>query len=62
MVRTVADFAAAHETGGMLILDPTEHLGQAAVWFDSGAEGVYFRSGDSCRHDRSHGNLRESRL
>jgi chemotaxis protein methyltransferase CheR len=29
--------------GGLLILDPAEHLGKAGQWFSKGMEGVYMR-------------------
>ena len=29
--------------GGLLFIDPTEHLGNAGHWFDSKADGVYLR-------------------
>ncbi len=29
--------------GGLLIVDPTEHLGKAGHWFSPGGQGIYFR-------------------
>jgi chemotaxis protein methyltransferase CheR len=44
----VERLASLLEPGGLLILDPTEHLGKAGHLFTPGADGVYWRRRLSC--------------
>ena len=45
----VAGLASLVAPDGLLILDPTEHLGKAGHLFTPGADAVYRRLGTSCR-------------
>ena len=42
-LERVVSMASLLAAGGLLILDPAEHLANAGHWFSQGVEGVYLR-------------------